>query len=70
MKKVWKWLSGKKTAIGYLGVQFCITGFAKTHIDVDVLELLQIGFTAIGGLGVAHKVTKSNTYTNLKQKLK
>lgn len=59
LRKAWKWFSGKKTAIGYIGVQFLSMGWAQNHIAPDALELMQWGFGIMGGVGVAHKLGKS-----------
>lgn len=69
LRKSWKWFNGKKTAIGYIGIQFCVTSFAKQHIDQSTLELMQLGFTVIGGTGVIHKVTKSETIKKVSSNL-
>jgi hypothetical protein len=74
IEKFWNWFSGKKTVIGYIGVQFLSLAWAQSHISTDALEIMRWGFGIMGGIGVMHKVSKSemnkNFLYNLKNKKK
>lgn len=70
VKKFWNWFSGKKTVIGYIGVQVLSFGFVHNHISPDALEMMQWGFGIMGGVGVMHKVSKSEVNTKFMSNLK
>jgi len=60
VKRIWKWLSGKKSAIGIVGLSFCQLGLIKNNINPGVLEILNLLFTIMGGAGVIHRDWKSD----------
>ena len=61
MKKLWKWLSGKKTNIG-TAIMIIAQGmqvFFPNLVPAEQLEFIQMAGGAIGGLGLMHKGTKT-----------
>lgn len=56
--KAWSWLSGKKTAIGVIGV-FLTAGLEAVNvIPSDVADYLLKFFLGLQVVGVAHKAVK------------
>lgn len=60
IKKAWAWLNGKKTVLGMVAVVVAKAGKALKP-GLPVWELLDQAGTALGAVGVTHKVAKAAT---------
>lgn len=67
LKQLWKWLNGKKTNIGMAivliaqGIQVFLPGL----MPAEQLDFIQMAGSLIGGLGLAHKGSKTKTIQHL-----
>jgi len=61
LKNAWKWLDGKKTAIGTV----CLIAANYIPPDKTAHIILSIAGQVLGGTGVAHKFKKSETIRKL-----
>jgi len=59
MKKVWKWLSGKKSAIGLSAALVLAWAEQQGHIPAHVYQLALSLLTAWGVLAVGHSAYKA-----------
>ena len=59
LKGIWKWLSGKKTAIGATANSVALWAFAKGMILEDDMVLIAAVLSAWTLIAVGHKVEKS-----------
>ena len=57
INKIWDWLSGHKTLIGTLGLLILEQDFCS-NVDAGVINVLTWIFSAIGGGGLLHKISK------------
>ena len=59
LKKIWNWLNGNKTFFGLLIIMILQQGFIAEH--TLIYEFLFWLGNSLAGIGVAHKLAKSNT---------
>ena len=55
----WLWLTGKKAVLGFMLGTFCATPHLETWIPVNVIDIIFYYSTALGFLGLGHKVIRA-----------
>ncbi len=71
-KELWKFLNGKKTAIGMLLMLLAqgSQAFFPHLMNAEQLNFLQTTGTVIGGMGIIHKGAKTQTAQDIIAKIK
>jgi ABC-type phosphate transport system auxiliary subunit len=70
LKKIWRFLSGKKTVIGMIMMLTAqgLQAFFPNALTPDQINFLNTAGAAIGGIGLIHKGAKTETAKRLVHK--